>query len=220
MIPTPDLLHLTNEDKLHVYDPAEDTFLLLDGLEQDAEDLRRPRPLICLEIGSGSGCVSAFLVYLTTDINHRASDCTLKTGQQNKIHLDPVTCDLARPLMKRLRHLVDIVLFNPPYVPTDTEEVLSAQVDHGISGSWAGGANGMEITNRFLRDVKDLLSEQGKFYLVALEENNIPEIRKRMFRDFSLQSQIVAQRRAGRESLYILRFTRADPVHTACSSLS
>lgn len=56
--------------------------------------------------------------------------------------------------MKRLRHLVDIILFNPPYVPTDTEEILSAQNDCGISGSWAGGADGMEITNRLLRDVE------------------------------------------------------------------
>lgn len=112
--------------------------------------------------------------------------------------------------MKRLRHLVDIILFNPPYVPTDMEEVLSARRDHGISGSWAGGADGMEITNQLLRDVEDLLSERGKFYLVALEENNIPEIRGRMLRDYNLQSQIVAQRRADREFLSILRFSRAD----------
>ena len=145
--------------------------------------------------------------------------------------------------MERLRHLVDIILFNPPYVPTDMEEVLSARRDHGISGSWAGGADGMEITNQLLRDVEvtkmlvsnhgphscslqDLLSERGKFYLVALEENNIPEIRRRMLRDYDLQSQvsfetilqcnsyniskIVAQRRAGREFLSILRFSRAD----------
>jgi len=153
--------------------------------------------------------------------------------------------------MKRLRHLVDIILFNPPYVPTDMEEVLSAQRDHGIPGSWAGGADGMEITNGLLRDIEvtkmmesnrglhscrlqDLLSERGKFYLVALEENNIPEIRGRMLHDYNLQSQVsfqvilqynsyniskvVAQRRASREFLSILRFSRADstlqnPVH-------
>ncbi|KAH9273486.1 hypothetical protein BASA83_004152 [Batrachochytrium salamandrivorans] len=40
---------------------AEDTFLLLDALENDCELLRTLQPTICLEIGSGSGCVTAFL---------------------------------------------------------------------------------------------------------------------------------------------------------------
>jgi release factor glutamine methyltransferase len=53
MIPTPDLSHLTRHDLEQVYDPAEDTFLLLDALEQDAEALRKERPLICLELWIG-----------------------------------------------------------------------------------------------------------------------------------------------------------------------
>ena len=31
--------------------PAEDTFLLLDSLEKDVEQLKNQNPLICLEIG-------------------------------------------------------------------------------------------------------------------------------------------------------------------------
>ena len=76
MIPTPDISHLKAKDYEHIYEPAEDTFALLDALEQDAEELKSARPRICLEIGSasfihgihllnerhrsGSGCVSAF----------------------------------------------------------------------------------------------------------------------------------------------------------------
>lgn len=71
MIPTPDLSHLTQEDFKHVYEPAgvffrhcrkrigltvdkktsEDTFLLLDALEHDAEELLALHPTVCLEIG-------------------------------------------------------------------------------------------------------------------------------------------------------------------------
>jgi release factor glutamine methyltransferase len=55
-----------------------------------------------------------------------------------------------------LHHAVDVLLFNPPYVPTDTDEASSAQSNADIAGSWAGGADGMEITNRLLQDVEVL----------------------------------------------------------------
>ncbi|KAK7694274.1 hypothetical protein QCA50_001454 [Cerrena zonata] len=93
MIPTPNLSHLTKEDYEFVYEPAEDTYILLDALEEDAKELREIRPLVSLEIGSGSGCVTSFIgsilgstntLYLTTDINVYAGRCTARTGHQNK----------------------------------------------------------------------------------------------------------------------------------------
>lgn len=147
-------------------------------------------------------------LYLCTDINKHATRCTLATGKQNKIPLDPVICSLAQPFLSRLHHAVDIILFNPPYVPTDTDEASSAQSSAGIAGSWAGGVDGMEITNRFLQDVECLLSPRGRFYLVALQQNHVSSIRSRMLEDFGLASQVVIERRAGREFLLIIRFAR------------
>lgn len=120
--------------------------------------------------------------------------------------LDPVTCSLAQPLLSRLHHAVDILLFNPPYVPTETEESSCAQNSADIAGSWAGGTGGMEVTDRLLQDVEvssfpvfwdtvddasqGLLSPQGRFYLVALKQNDISIICSRMLEDFGLFSQV------------------------------
>lgn len=200
-----------------MYEPAEDTFLLLDGLEADLDALKAAEPRICLEIGSGSGCVSAFLskilgpssaVYICTDINPHANKATRGTGRQNQVELDPVNAVFALPLQQRLRGSVDVVLFNPPYVPTSFEEAQMSQNQGNIGGAWAGGWDGMEVTNKFLEQVEELLSPQGRFYLVALKQNNVPEIRQRMEDIFKLHSEVVIERRAGREYLYIIRFTR------------
>jgi len=66
----------------------------------------------------------------------------------------------------------------------------------------------MQITNIFLQTVEGLLSAKGRFYLVAVKENNIPSICAKMLADHGLRSEIVLQRRAGREHLFVVRFSR------------
>ncbi|KAL1703742.1 hypothetical protein EV121DRAFT_260529 [Schizophyllum commune] len=121
--------------------------------------------------------------------------------------LEPINASFAFPLRARLKHSVDILLFNPPYVPTESEEAYYAQSGMTLPGSWAGGTDGMQVTDLFLPDVPDLLSPHGRFYLVAVKQNNIQDIASRMGA-LGLDCETVLQRRAGREHLFILRFTK------------
>ncbi len=75
-----------------------------------------------------------------------------------QIPLNVVETSFSRALSCRLRHSVDVLLFNPPYVPTITEEALDAQDNRDIQGSWAGGQAGMQVTNSFLETVHVRLS--------------------------------------------------------------
>ena len=45
-----------------VYEPAEDTFLLIDAIEKDIEEIKVEKPLIVVEIGCGSGSVIGSLI--------------------------------------------------------------------------------------------------------------------------------------------------------------
>ena len=47
----PDLDHLTMADFRHIYEPSDDTFLLMDALEADAASFQGLRPRVVVEIG-------------------------------------------------------------------------------------------------------------------------------------------------------------------------
>ena len=53
----------------------------------------------------------------------------------------------------RLRHSVDLLIFNPPYVPTTAEELEAAKAKASLAGAWAGGEDGMSVTDLFLPSV-------------------------------------------------------------------
>ncbi|ORZ35854.1 S-adenosyl-L-methionine-dependent methyltransferase [Catenaria anguillulae PL171] len=228
MLPTPDTPHLANPPfQDSVYEPAEDTYLFLDALELDLDRILRPlNPAICLEIGSGSGCVTTFLamhlhtptLYLTTDINPLATLATLKTSQINPTSapaVQPILTDLTSGLLPRLSHSIDILLFNPPYVPTPDAHVGTPD----ISAAWAGGERGRRVIDRVLPQMDAVLSDKGVAYMVLVDENDPDEIEARVRREFGMRMVKVNQRRAGRERLRVVRFEREpepepDPLGT------
>ncbi|KAH0624883.1 hypothetical protein JD844_032759 [Phrynosoma platyrhinos] len=200
MIPTPCHRHVGPEGPFReVYEPAEDTFLLLDALEADAEELRRGR---------------------CTDINPLAGLCTVETAIRNNVDIQPIITDLITGLLPRLHGKVDLLLFNPPYVVTPSAEIQS----HGIAAAWAGGKNGREVMDRFIPLVPDLLSAKGLFYIVTIQENNpafsfiehyynlsfltADEIIQ-ILQKCGLKGTKVLYRQAGRENLSILKFCKS-----------
>ncbi|XP_028938041.1 methyltransferase N6AMT1 [Ornithorhynchus anatinus] len=192
-----------------VYEPDDDTYLLLDALDRAALDLAGVE--VCLEVGSGSGVVSAFLasvigpgaLYLCTDLNPQAAACTLETAARNRVLVQPVVTDLVRGLLPRLRGAVDLLVFNPPYVPTPSHEVGSP----GVASAWAGGRRGREVTDRLLPAAAELLSAGGLFFLVTVRENDPEDILAAM-EAAGLPGSVALTRRAGGESLSVLRFRR------------
>ncbi|KAJ8870496.1 hypothetical protein PR048_029519 [Dryococelus australis] len=205
---TPDYSHLTPEDFDHIYEPSEDTFLLLDALEEDVEFLEHLKPSLCLEVGSGSGVVVTALARLlgsscsclAVDINPVACEKTAATARKNGCCTEVVQCDLASALVKDRR--VDVLVFNPPYVVT---EVVSGP--DMLSRAWAGGAHGRQVMDCLFPDVPHLLSEQGVFYLLVIMENKPLEIQEQMA-SLGFEMTILKDRKIRGEHLLVLKFTR------------
>ncbi|MQL71590.1 hypothetical protein Taro_003928 [Colocasia esculenta] len=200
-----------------VYEPCDDSFVLVDALLADRLKLIEHQPKICLEIGCGSGYVIASLAlmlsqdvsgihYFATDINLDATETTCRTLEAHGIHVEVIATDIASSLQRRLAGMVDVVVVNPPYVPTPEEEVGC----EGITASWAGGENGRRVIDRILPVVDELLSERGWLYMVTLTANNPSQICLLM-REKGYASKIVLQRSTQEESLHVIKFWRDTP---------
>lgn len=216
MLPTPSTSHI---DYNHIYEPAEDSFLLLDTLSSKSEtDFLQGRfpiadpPLLVLEAGIGSGVVLAFatahakqifgrsdVITLGTDVNPFAcvgSQTTVEFAASESRHsqtepgvfLGSLNGDLASAIQPGS---IDILIFNPPYVPSEDIPSLPAGQDseacqvsedvftsdsHLLSLSTDGGLDGMEITNRLLADLSSVLSGRGVAYILLCAPNKPDEV--------------------------------------------
>ena len=56
---------LVSTDFENVYEPAEDSFILLDALEIEIKKIQDLKPTFALEIGPGSGIISAAIANIT-----------------------------------------------------------------------------------------------------------------------------------------------------------
>ena len=106
-------------------------------------------------------------------------------------------------LEERLHHTVDILLCNPPYVATQTEETGSK----GLAAAWAGGEEGMDVTRQVIDSLEELLSPSGVAYIV-LEQCNQPASVRQYVGTLGFTCTTVIERRAGREHLSVIKISR------------
>ncbi|TID14189.1 Lethal(2) giant larvae [Venturia nashicola] len=250
MLPTPSTSHV-NFDQ--VYEPAEDSYLLLDTLSSASETLflterfnaTKLSPLV-LEVGIGSGVVLAFVtaqsktifgrrdvLTLGTDLNSfacRAAKTTIEraakeAGKRSGTLSDTMNADLTAPIRA---DSVDVLIFNPPYVPTEelpdlaehemyNEAVIAApkafeRDSHMLALSYAGGKDGMETTDRLLEQLPGVLhTDRGVAYVLLCAQNKPIEVKERIQQwQGGWNAELVGSsgRQAGWEKLQILRIWR------------
>lgn len=217
MLPTPGLKDI-DYDK--VYEPAEDSFLLLDVLELQQEQVQQrfqDRVPVVAEIGTGSGIVTTFIkeniltnsVYLATDVNPVSCRTAMNTVRNNDSHWSLVD-SLQMSLTTGIRHhVIDLLVFNPPYVPAEEVPAVPQNEDDStwLDLALLGGADGMETTWQVLDQLGDILSADGMAYVLFCARNK-PETVAETMRQRGWAVETVEVRKAGWEVLSVLRFLR------------
>lgn len=139
-----------------VYEPAEDTFLLADNLTvRNGERV--------LELGTGCGILSILAAKMggrvvATDINPRAIECAMENCRIHQVEIDFRLGNLFEPVKDEK---FDLILFNPPYLPTEpSEEENQATV------AWSGGVSGRKVLDPFLIELPRHLLPAGRAMFV------------------------------------------------------
>ena len=130
---------------------------------------------------------------VATDINPHAIFCAQQKG------VEVVRTDL----FSGIRGAFDLVLFNPPYLPTMTEERIDDWLEYALDG----GITGREVIGRFADSVSGVLAPGGRILLLLSSLTGLPEVRELCFpRGFT--AKVARQQTAEDEELYVLRITR------------
>ncbi len=157
----------------HVYEPAEDTFLLADNLIVKKSDK-------VLEIGTGTGIIAIIASKKATnvvavDINRYAVDCAHKNSEINLASVDIRFGDLFDSVDDEK---FDLILFNTPYLPTEDEELIEDELE----AAWNGGKDGRLVINRFIEDLPDHINPCGCVQLVQSSLSDIEETTGRLMK--------------------------------------
>ena len=149
LYPTPSV-----PDGNQVYPPREDSFLLHEValLEISPEDY-------VLEVGTGTGFVISDLpacrMIVGTDINPHAVLIAHDNGVM------AVRTDMVRGL----KRIFTLVLFNPPYLPTLHSERINDWLEYALDG----GVDGRETLSRFLAEIPGIMASKGRILILISE---------------------------------------------------
>jgi len=180
-----------------VYPPKEDTYLLLKAALAEAG----PNDTT-LEIGCGSGLISRELAakverLLVTDINPYAARLAKAEG------IEVVRANLFQGIKGKF----DLILFNPPYLPTKEEERTSQWINYALDG----GENGRETIDRFLKDLKDHLRPGGRALLLISSLTGLRAVQEKAWAE-GLEAREVVSEKCFFEKLYVLKLEVAHSI--------
>lgn len=207
-------------DLEEIYQPAEDTFLLLKAALKEA----RPED-VAVEIGCGRSLISREIALrvksiLSTDINPHA------VGLAKEFGLEAVRADLFRGIAAEF----DLVIFNPPYLPTIRKDIIDEEIVDGytvneksiekgiieeesieekMARGWLnvalnGGATGMDVINKFLEDLKGHLSPKGRALLLISSITGLDEVMEKAKLE-GFEAAVIASDKCFFERLYVIR---------------
>lgn len=146
--------------------PRQDTELLVEMILSEHQE----RKVRILDLCTGSGCIAVSLKQLggydyvaASDLSQKALETAIRNGQMNHCQIDFRQGDLLAPFEAER---FDIIVSNPPYIPTAVIAGLEPEVrDFEPGEALDGTADGLHFYRRIAKESKVHLSRPGYLYL-------------------------------------------------------
>ncbi|MFA5119127.1 MAG: peptide chain release factor N(5)-glutamine methyltransferase [Candidatus Omnitrophota bacterium] len=144
--------------------PRPETEILVDTAQKAA---RLTGYRYILDIGTGSGCIAVSLakalahaVIDAVDISSQALRVASVNAAEHNVTVNFIESDLFSSACLAGRHF-DIIVSNPPYIPTDEIQRLQAEIRCEPFVALDGGADGLDLYRRIIADAPDYLRTHG-----------------------------------------------------------
>jgi release factor glutamine methyltransferase len=178
-----------------VYPVREDTLLLLEAAREEV----RPSDRV-LEVGVGSGYVARQIqgrvaCIVATDINPYAVRRAREEG------IEVIRTDLVAGICSRF----NLILFNPPYLPTRPEERIKDWLEYALDG----GLSGCEVIARFAGQVGTVLAPKGRILLLISSLTGKREVERVLERQ-GMIGRMVKETALDGETLFVYRIHRKE----------
>jgi len=154
-----------------------------------------------LDVGTGGGYVASQIAevggkVVGADINPHACQKARENG------VPSIRANLVEPFQT---DLFDLVVFNPPYLPTDDDD----DEDDWLDVAMYGGENGRQVVNPFVDSVKRVLDSDGTVLMVVSSLTGIDAVRERAHAN-GFETAIVAEESDNIGKLVVLRLDSDD----------
>ncbi len=180
----------------HVYEPAEDTFIIAEQMKVKEDD-------VVLDMGTGCGILAVLAAekakhVIAVDINPYAIECATKNAKLNGVEetIEFRIGDLFQSIKPNEKF--SLILFNAPYLPSEPSEERS-----WIGKAWAGGLDGRKIIDRFVMGVPSYLSDEGRIQLV---QSSLSDVNRTLdaFHELGLKVMLAAQVKVPHETIVLI----------------
>lgn len=163
--------------------PRQETEIMTDDI---VRSFRNRKDLKVLDLCAGSGCIGLAIkknmncLVTLSDISDKALEECRRNAELNNLCVDIVKSNL----FDGVEDTFDIIISNPPYIPTNDIALLEREViDYDPHISLDGGEDGLDFYRKIVEESPSYLNENGVIYLeFGINQSN--EIFSLMSKDF------------------------------------